>query len=174
MLTDAEKKWAERQHKKHFSRLSFFSREDFSAPWFGSYSAKKIEALKMAISKAKEFRGWKIVSNEKPPYEICASESADWHVAKVHSYNVASFMCAVEPDNIADLLRYLENFRDSADFEARVAHHATNGYPLIGCPRCKYRAHGCYKIRHKLSGHWCFLKHARLAVEEEMEQAQCP
>lgn len=167
MLTDAEKKWAERQRKKHFSRLSFFSREDFSAPWFGSYSAKKIEALKKAIRNAKESRGWKIVPDENSPFEICASESADWHVAKVQNHNVASFLCAVEPNEIAALLRYLEDYRDAAEFEARVAAKLARGEFHRPChsvdtEECAYPVEGNCCV--------CHLKYAQLAVEEEMDK----
>lgn len=62
------------------------------------------------------------------------------------------------------------NWQDAAEFEARVALSLTSDMPYAFgfCQLCKYNSHGCRKLRMPLRQ--CILKHARLAVEAEMEQ----
>ena len=62
------------------------------------------------------------------------------------------------------------DYCDAAEFEARVAARLTGEPPYAFgfCQLCKYNSHGCQKLRMPLKQ--CLLKHARLAVEAEMEQ----
>ena len=61
------------------------------------------------------------------------------------------------------------NFRDAAEFEARVAASLTGDMPYAFgfCSLCKYNTHGCRDLTMPLKQ--CLIKHARLAVEAEME-----
>lgn len=67
-------------------------------------------------------------------------------------------------------LRFDPDYQDAAEFEARVAARLTDKPPYAFgfCQLCKYNSHGCQKLRMPLKQ--CRLKHARLAVEAEMEQ----
>lgn len=79
-----------------------------------------------------------------------------------------------DPDDLLCVFRvcpkFNDDFRDAAEFEARVAAKLTDEPPYAFgfCQLCKYNTHGCRNLRMKLTQ--CRLKHARLAVEEEMEK----
>lgn len=63
-----------------------------------------------------------------------------------------------------------QNYRDAAEFEARVAEKATGRREVMLCVYCQYKNDGCKssnKLHTRMESHWCQLKHHRLAVERE-------
>lgn len=64
-----------------------------------------------------------------------------------------------------------EDYRDAAEFEARVAASATWRGEVMLCVHCQYKKDGCKRsnrLHTRMESHWCKLKHHRLAVEREM------
>ena len=89
---------------------------------------------------------------------------------------MGSYSCGLcqyrDPDDLLCIFRacpkFNDNFHDVAEFEARVAAKLTGlnaaelpCYPNFLCP---------YRAKHIGSCKACYLKHARLAVEAEMEK----
>ena len=67
-----------------------------------------------------------------------------------------------------------EDYRDAAEFEARVASKVARFFDIETCKMCIYQEDGCGKVkdkdgrRRKRLNEWCVLKRQRLAVEREM------
>ena len=64
-----------------------------------------------------------------------------------------------------------KDFRDAAEFEARVAASATWRGEVMLCVHFQYKNDGCKssnRLHTRMVSHWCKLKHHRLAVEREM------
>lgn len=70
--------------------------------------------------------------------------------------------------------RLQEDYRDAAEFEARVASKVARFFDIETCKMCIYQEDGCGKVkdkdgrRRKRLNEWCVLKRQRLAVEREM------
>lgn len=69
-----------------------------------------------------------------------------------------------------------EDYRDAAEFEARVAFKIARFFDIETCKMCSYQEDGCNKVkdkdgrRRKKPNEWCVLKRQRIAVEREMIQ----
>lgn len=114
-----------------------------------------------------------------PKYPLTESEKK-WLDARAAANRIAEcYSCLLcewrEKQGIACLFRecqrFNENYRDAAEFEARVAVYLAKA-PCLTCPDnpqggCSTRKLNSYGRAHVEA---CRLKHARLAVEEEMEK----
>lgn len=169
MLTEAEKKWAERKERLVKGKRHFMGREELFAPWADLYNKRYLERLKKTVREAYWSRWWKIAPRDtaSKQFEVYASDCKETGVAKVKHETIARFLIEAQPEYIARLIDHLEGYVDAAAFEARVAAKLVGElqYECV-CLSCKYNTHGCRTAR--MSYNQCRLKHARLAVEAEM------
>lgn len=104
--------------------------------------------------------------------EIAWYAERDWTLEILGNYSCGLCQYRV-PDDLLCIFRecpkFKDDYKDAAEFEARVALSLTGDMPYAFgfCSLCKYNTHGCRDLTMPLKQ--CLLKHARIAVEAEME-----
>jgi hypothetical protein len=106
-----------------------------------------------------------------PKYPLTESEKKWLEVREKRNFQTGYYLSPwAFPKKTLYWVTEVSDTYDAAEFEARVSARLTGEPPYAFgfCQLCKYNSHGCQKLRIPLKQ--CRLKHARLAVEAEMEQ----
>lgn len=101
----------------------------------------------------------------------CERMASFCSIGRKHNFNTTKCRCW-KPYAPGRYTGYVfEDFKDAAEFEARVAAAATEKEYIMQCQHCTYKGDGCKnsnKDHTRMESHWCKLKLYRLAVEREM------